>query len=146
MIWFVLICLLSGLLGGMGMGGGTAFIPLVTQAFGVEQHLAQWLNLVAFVPMALISLIIHAKNKLLDGKSFWLLVVPAVITAAISGWFSPRVKSRTLTVCYGVFLILLGIVFTVTTVAKMIRDKRKNTPREPPDEIETILSRYKENS
>lgn len=43
----------AGLLGGMGMGGGTILIPALTIFLGVEQHAAQAANLIAFLPMAL---------------------------------------------------------------------------------------------
>ena len=54
---------MSGVLGGLGMGGGTILIPLLTIFFDVEQQQAQAINLVAFIPMAIVSLIIHIKNK-----------------------------------------------------------------------------------
>ena len=55
----------SGLLGGMGMGGGTVLIPALTLFAGTEQHIAQAANLIAFLPMSLISLKIHSGNGLL---------------------------------------------------------------------------------
>ena len=47
------------MLGGMGMGGGTVLIPALTVILGVEQHVAQATNLIAFLPMALFTLKIH---------------------------------------------------------------------------------------
>lgn len=48
--------LAGGILGGMGMGGGTVLIPILTIFCGVEQHLAQSANLITFLPMAIFSL------------------------------------------------------------------------------------------
>ena len=53
----------AGVLGGMGMGGGTILIPLLTIFFNVGQKEAQAINLVSFIPMAMVSLVIHIKNK-----------------------------------------------------------------------------------
>jgi uncharacterized membrane protein YfcA len=65
-IWFLIAGLLSGVVAGMGMGGGTLLIPILTIFLSVEQHLAQGINLVVFLPMSLVALIIHCKNKLVD--------------------------------------------------------------------------------
>ena len=40
-VWFLLIAILSGLFAGMGMGGGTFLIPLITLLMNVEQEVAQ---------------------------------------------------------------------------------------------------------
>ena len=58
----IAVSALGGIIGGMGMGGGTLLIPLLTLAAGVEQHLAQAINLMSFVPMSIVALIIHKKN------------------------------------------------------------------------------------
>ena len=58
----IIVSALGGLIGGMGMGGGTLLIPLLTLCAGVEQHLAQAINLIAFVPMSIIAVCIHKKN------------------------------------------------------------------------------------
>ncbi len=83
MIWWHLCLagLVGGLCGGMGMGGGTLLIPILTMFLGVDQHLAQGLNLLVFIPTGIIAVIIHMKNKLIDYKAFWLVVVRAVVTA-----------------------------------------------------------------
>ena len=72
MAWYFLVLagLFGGLVGGMGMGGGTLLIPILTMFLGVEQHLAQAINLLVFIPTGLIAVLIHAKNKLLDFKVF----------------------------------------------------------------------------
>ena len=65
---FVLFGLLGGIIGGMGMGGGTLLIPLLTIFLSIEQKTAQSINLLAFIPMALVALIIHFKNKMVMTK------------------------------------------------------------------------------
>ena len=61
--------LAGGLLGGMGMGGGTVLIPILTVLCGVPQHLAQSVNLLSFLPMAALSLPVHARDGLLDARA-----------------------------------------------------------------------------
>lgn len=66
-MWKIVLLVVSGVaagvLGGMGMGGGTILIPILTIFFSVEQKSAQAINLVAFIPMAIISLVIHIKTS-----------------------------------------------------------------------------------
>lgn len=44
-----LIGLFSGIVGGMGIGGGTILIPALTIFIGTEQHIAQSVNLFFFL-------------------------------------------------------------------------------------------------
>ena len=58
--------LLAGVLGGMGLGGGTLLIPALTLLAGLDQRAAQGINLLAFLPMAVLALYEHIKNKRVD--------------------------------------------------------------------------------
>ena len=71
--------LAGGILGGMGMGGGTVLIPILTIFCGVEQHLAQSANLITFLPMAIFSLQVHAKHGLLDTRGIGYIILPALV-------------------------------------------------------------------
>ena len=62
-ILYALTGFLAGILGGMGMGGGTLLIPILTIFLGFKQKNAQAINLLVFIPMSLFALIIHIKNK-----------------------------------------------------------------------------------
>ena len=74
---FVIFGALGGILGGMGMGGGTLLIPLLTIFTNTKQKEAQGINLIVFIPMAVIALIIHFKNKLvLVKRSIFLIITP----------------------------------------------------------------------
>ena len=44
----VVIGFLSGIISGMGIGGGAILIPALTLFYGIEQKLAQGINLVYF--------------------------------------------------------------------------------------------------
>ena len=57
------IGLVSGMLGGMGIGGGTIQIPSLIFLVGVSQHTAQGINLASFIPTALAAIIFHSRNK-----------------------------------------------------------------------------------
>ena len=58
-----LIGLVSGIVTGTGMGGGTILIFLLSSFLGIEQHIAQATNLVYFVPTAISAIIVNYKNS-----------------------------------------------------------------------------------
>ncbi len=99
----------SGLIGGMGMGGGTILIPALTIIFGVEQHVAQATNLIAFLPMALFTLNVHRKNGLLKTEGLTFIVIPAVLTSVATGFAAALLPSFVLRKLFGAFLVVLSV-------------------------------------
>ena len=100
----------AGVLGGMGMGGGTILIPLLTIFFNVGQKEAQAINLVAFIPMAMVSLAIHIKNKRVKKEGLLWIIVPAVLTSVGGGFAAQAVNGEVLKRIFGGFLLLLSVV------------------------------------
>lgn len=100
----------AGILGGMGMGGGTILIPLLTIFFNVGQKEAQAINLVAFIPMAIVSLAIHIKNKRVKKEGLLWIIVPAVLTSIGGGFAVQAVNGEVLKRIFGGFLLLLSVV------------------------------------
>ena len=100
---------LTGIFASMGLGGGMVLIVYLTVFAGFSQLAAQWINLVFFIPIAIISLVLHTKNKLVE----WKKAVPAVLwgTAAviISAWLANRIEQSLLSKAFGIFLILMGL-------------------------------------
>ena len=91
----VLCGLAGGVLGGMGMGGGTVLIPLLT-LFGVDQAAAQGINLVSFLPMAALALPVHAKSGLLRWEGLVPLVLSALAFSALGSLLAARLPSALL--------------------------------------------------
>ncbi len=116
--------LVGGVIGGMGMGGGTLTIPLLTIFCGLTQHEAQAINLVAFIPMAAITLIIHTKNKLVEYKKVLPIALPALATSVACSFFALKVKGKTLAFLYGVFLVLLSIYQLTTVIITEVKKKK----------------------
>ena len=102
------------MLGGMGMGGGAILIPVLTVFLGVEQHVAQATNLIAFLPMAACSLKIHKDKGLLKTDGVWWIVIPALLTSVAGGLFAALLPASVLRRLFGAFLILLAIKGLVT--------------------------------
>lgn len=126
-IWFFLAGAIGGILGGMGMGGGTLLIPILTFFLKVEQKTAQAINLFSFVPMAIIVLIVHAKNKLIDIKGLLPLAISAVALSILGSYILRFVDGNIQTKLFGGFLTILAIVkFIVTVKGQKESDKKEN--------------------
>lgn len=113
--------LLSGVLGGMGMGGGTILIPFLTVCFGVNQHVAQATNVISFLPMAAIILPKHKKSGLLKTDGLLTIIVPAIISTVLAGLIMASLPADILRRLFGAFLLVLA----VREVLGLLRDSGK---------------------
>ena len=109
-IKFIIIGSSGGLLGGMGMGGGTVLIPLLAIFTKVPQKASQAINLISFIPMAVIALFFHFKNGLLRKKGILLIIIPACVFAVLGSVLLIFVKAEILKRIFGGFLIALSIL------------------------------------
>ena len=120
-----LICgVCGGVLGGMGMGGGTALIPLLTIFCGVEQGMAQGVNLISFLPMSALALTVHAKNGLLKKEGIAWLIAPALLFSALFSVLAVWLPSRALRRGFGAFLVILSF-FTLKNALEAHNSQKK---------------------
>ncbi|MBE7087469.1 MAG: sulfite exporter TauE/SafE family protein [Clostridiales bacterium] len=108
-VWFSVVGIIGGLLGGMGMGGGTLLIPLLTIFCKVGQHTAQAVNLLSFIVMALIVLVIHIRNKLVNFKKVLYIIVPGIATCIGGAYLAKVLSGDLLQRLFGGFLLILSI-------------------------------------
>ena len=108
-IKILLVGFSSGIIGGMGMGGGTIAIPMLTAFCSLNQHAAQGANLLAFIPMAICSLIVHIKNKLVRFDGLWIIILSSIVTGVGGSFLSTLIGGKVLKRIFGGFLILLSV-------------------------------------
>ena len=121
---FIIIGIAGGLIGGMGMGGGTLLIPLLTLFTATDQHLAQAVNLIAFIPMSAVALIIHIKNKLVEFRYVPITALPAVTASVLASLLSKRVEGDALGMYFGIFLMCLGVYQLVSAIIVLVKKKK----------------------
>ncbi len=119
----ILFGILGGFFGGLGMGGGTLLIPLLTIFLGFEQPLSQGINLLTFLVMAVFSLGIHSKNGLIATKGIFWIILGGVIFAIGGSFLATVIPSGILRRCFGAFLSLLAIWEFVKAI-KDIKEKK----------------------
>ena len=113
-----LLAILSGVIAGMGMGGGTLLIPFLTLILGVPQKIAQITNLLAFVPMAIITFFIYLKKKMIDFSYSWIIIISACVTSAMGSLLMFGASSKLLKICFGFFITGIGVFTFLQTIRK----------------------------
>ena len=112
----VLVGVCSGVVSGMGMGGGTIFIPLSSIILGLEQKEAQGINLIAFIPTAIVALIIHIKNHLVNFRVGIVVICAGIVTSVCSAILANNIGNTTLKKAFGVFLLIVGAYQAITSI------------------------------
>ncbi len=107
---FVLLGFLSGIIGGMGMGGGTILIPALILILNVDPKIAQSVNLFSSIPMTIFALIVHIKNK----NVILNLVIPVatfgILGAILGSLVANYISSDMLRKVFALFLLIIGIL------------------------------------
>lgn len=107
---YILAGFVSGVFGGLGMGGGTLLIPILTIFLGVDQKLAQGINLLSFLCMAIFSLYIHYRHGYVVTKNLFWIIFFGVISSVAGAFLMSFLPSKILKVCFGAFLCVLAVV------------------------------------
>jgi len=100
--------LLAGMAGAMGLGGGSVLLLYLTLVAGVGQITAQGINLMFFLPCALVSVLLSVKSGLIDRKT----VLPAIaaglpgaaVGCLLAGWLGGSLRT-----IFGVYMLVLGL-------------------------------------
>lgn len=111
----IIIGLVSGIISGTGMGGGTILIFLLTYMLGIEQHIAQATNLVFFIPTSIVAIIVNIKNKNINFKIAILIAIFGILGAIIGANLSVHTNVKILRKCLGIFLAIISIheIYTI---------------------------------
>ena len=123
-LYLSLIGVLSGVFAGMGMGGGTFLVPLLSIFFGIEQIICQSTNVVCFLVLAIVCTVIYTKNKLVN---FWVVLcvcVPSVLVSFLCTIFALKTESKLLHIIFAVFIIVIGVYFLISSIVSMVKKKR----------------------
>lgn len=122
-IGFILISIISTIIAGMGIGGGSIFI-LLTTIFNILEHKeAQGYNLIMFIVVGIVTTIYNIKKKNIDVKNLLKLVIPVSI-GSITGIFLLKIiDEKILKNCFYLFMVLLGIYEIISSLKKMYKTK-----------------------
>lgn len=101
--------IISGIVSGTGMGGGTILILILSIFMEFDQHVAQATNLIFFIPTSIIAIISIMKEKLINWKLGLPVAIFGIIGAIIGAKFSVGMNVNYLKRYFGIFLIFITI-------------------------------------
>ena len=85
----------TGVRSGFGVGGGTLLLVYLTAVAGVDQHLAQGINLLYFLPAG--------------QKALLPCITAGLVCAALCAWAATGLEADLLRKLFGGFLVLIGL-------------------------------------
>ena len=98
-----------GFLSGLGVGGGSLLLLWLTLVLGQPQETARVMNLMFFLPCALIATLFRWKQSRPD----WRLALPAILAgllcALLGNFLGPRLDVELLKKAFGILFIVCGI-------------------------------------
>ncbi|MCR5636889.1 MAG: sulfite exporter TauE/SafE family protein [Clostridiales bacterium] len=99
----------SGALGAMGMGGGGILMIYLTLAAGIPHATAQGINLLFFIPTAIVAVIIYSRKKLIDYKIALIYGLAGTLGACGGCYVSGMLDNNILSKIFAVFIIFIGV-------------------------------------
>lgn len=121
----VLIGIVSGIVSGTGMGGGTILIFLLSFMMGAEQHVAQATNLIFFIPTSIVAILVNLKNKNIDIKLAIIICIFGILGAIVGANISIHIDVGILKKCFGIFLACITIN-EIYSIIKLYKNEYKN--------------------
>lgn len=104
----VLGCIL-GFLAGLGVGGGSLLMLWLTLVLDMDHNVAGSINLLFFIPSAIISSFFRWKQGSLDLKKVISAVIAACVCAGLGSMFSSRFSLSFLRKLFGCLLLITGV-------------------------------------
>ena len=122
------IGVLTGILSGMGVGGGILLVPILTIFFHTPQQVAQGAILASFLLTAPVALFNHYKNGYIKLHLTLYLASTALFGAIGGAWLANNIQAAWLQKAFAVFLLVMGIYQTFSKAPssqKKPKDKQK---------------------
>ena len=113
----ILVGIISGIVSGTGMGGGTILIFALTFILGIEQHIAQATNLIFFILTSIVAIIVNIKNKNINLKLGTYIAIFGILGAIIGANLAIYADVKTLRRYFGFFLCII-IVYEIYSMIK----------------------------
>lgn len=119
-----LIGLATGVLSGMGVGGGILLVPVLIFFFQTDQAVAQGVILAIFIPTAIIAMFTHYHQGNISVKLALILALGALFGALAGAWLANTLNGALLQKSFGFFLLVMGSY-------ELFSKHPKKTPKSP---------------
>ena len=105
----LLVAAVLGFLTGLGVGGGSLLILWLTIALEMSQTTARGINLLFFLPSALIACCFRWKQGTLHLRNVLPAILSGCAAAALFSWIGLAIDTAVLKKLFGVLLLLTGV-------------------------------------
>ena len=120
---YILLGIVSGIITGLGMGGGSILILVLVSILGIEQHVAQTANMYFYILTAIVAISIHWHNENIDKTIAKKLLFPIIVGSIFGSYLATQINSQYLKIYFGIFLLIVGIYETITTLKEHLKKK-----------------------
>lgn len=103
------ISVLFGFLAGLGVGGGSLLILWLTLIVNMPHSMARTINLLFFIPSAIIASFFRWKQGSLDIKKVLPAILGGCVSAALLALLSKRIDMQLLKKLFGILLLFTGL-------------------------------------
>ena len=98
-----------GFLSGLGIGGGSLLILWLTVVLQMDAAMARGINLLFFIPSALIATFLRIREGRLKIRPLLPAVAAGCAAAAVFSWISTILDVETLRKLFGIILLATGV-------------------------------------
>jgi len=105
----IIVGTILGFLAGLGVGGGSLLIIWLTMVVEMDYTAARGINLLFFLPAALIAVLFHRKHGTLDIKTVLPGMLAGCVAAAIFSHIGLRLDMGLLKKLFGILLLFTGV-------------------------------------
>ena len=107
-----------GILSGLGVGGGSLMLLWLTAGAGADPDTARCINLLYYIPVALISTHLRGKNQLAPRAILWAAALSGIAGTFLGSFLRNQIVGEAL------LRKAMGFLFVVTAVRELLyRDR-----------------------
>ena len=104
----ILVGTVLGALAGMGVGGGSLLMLWLTGIIGMAYPDARAINLLFFLPSALVSTLFRWKQGSINIQETFPAIIAGSLCAIVGTWLSGRIQLELLKKLFGCLLLVTG--------------------------------------
>ena len=105
----IIVGLVLGFLAGLGIGGGSLLILWLTLAVHMPQEIARSINLLFFIPAAIIACVLRCRQGALHIKNVLPAIIAGCVSAAVFTFIGSAIDTALLRKPFGFLLIITGL-------------------------------------
>lgn len=103
------VAIVLGFLAGLGVGGGSLLMMWLTSVVNMDYSVARTVNLLFFLPTALIATLFHKKQGSADIRKVLPAIISACAAAAVFSYVGKHIDTTLLKKLFGGVLIVTGL-------------------------------------